>query len=129
MVTRSPEEQAILENILAYLKKQSREQQELCNFLGIKPQAVTNWKNGNNSSYLKYLPKIAEFFNIPLCYLTGEIVGGNKTSDILTLEQRLVEYFSQCDADGQLRIIQCAMNEYDKALKKKKGFTGKSVIG
>ena len=128
MVVRSPEEQAILENILSYLKEQKREQQELCNFLGIKPQAVTNWKNGNNSSYLKYLHKIAEFFNIPLAYLTGEIVGDNKSSDTLSLEQRLVEYFSQCDVDGQLRIIQCAMNEYDKTLRKK-GYQGSSAIG
>lgn len=125
MVVRSPEEQAILENILSYLKEKKIDQKDLCDFLNIKPQAVTNWKNGNNSSYLKYLPKIAEFLNIPLTYLTGE----PKVTSSTSLEQRLVEYFSACDVDGQLRIIQCAMNEYDKALKKKTGSQGKSAIG
>ncbi len=47
-------------------------QQELCAFLGIGKQAFTNWKSGHTTSYKKYLPQIADFFNVSVDYLLGK---------------------------------------------------------
>ena len=54
------------------LKKQNKTQKELCDYLGIKKNAFTNWKNGSNTSYIKHLPKIAEFFDVSTDYLLGK---------------------------------------------------------
>ena len=61
----------ILDKIIALLKEQGKSQKELCEYLGIKQQAFTNWKGGNNTSYMKYLPQIAEYFHVSVDYLLG----------------------------------------------------------
>lgn len=46
---------------------------ELADFLGINPNVITNWKNGSNRSYRKYLNQIAEHYGVSMDYLlTGE---------------------------------------------------------
>ncbi len=61
----------VLDNITALLKERGKKQKELCEYLGLNPQAFTNWKNGSNDSYMKYLPQIAEFFGVTIDYLLG----------------------------------------------------------
>ncbi|WP_071431825.1 helix-turn-helix domain-containing protein [Angelakisella massiliensis] len=43
---------------------------ELAEHLGIHPNVITNWLNGRNKSYKRYLPEIARYFNVPLEYLS-----------------------------------------------------------
>ena len=62
----------ILDNISILLKEKHYSQKDLCLNLGINQQAFTNWKNGNNDSYKKYLPQIAEFLGVSVGYLLGE---------------------------------------------------------
>ena len=45
---------------------------DLTDYLGISKNAFTNWKIGDNSSYMKHLPKIAEFFGVSVDYLLGK---------------------------------------------------------
>lgn len=61
-----------LERILEELKKQKLKQKQLAEFLGLKENAVGNWKAGLNQSYLKYLHAIAEFLGVSVEYLKGE---------------------------------------------------------
>ena len=61
----------ILGKIADLLKEQKKTQKELCAHLGLKQQAFTNWKSGDNDSYMKYLPQIAEFFGVSVDYLLG----------------------------------------------------------
>lgn len=61
-----------LEIISALLKEQGKTQKELCEYLGIKKNAYTNWKSGVNKSYVKYLPQIASFFDVSIDYLLGK---------------------------------------------------------
>ena len=61
----------ILNKILELLNAQNKKQIELTNFLGISKNAFTNWKSGNNTSYIKHLPEIAEFFGVSTDYLLG----------------------------------------------------------
>ena len=54
------------------LKTQNKSQKDLTDFLGIKKNAFTNWKNGHTESYKKYLPQIADFLSVSIDYLLGK---------------------------------------------------------
>lgn len=41
-------------------------------YLGLGKTAFTGWKTGRNTSYLKYLPKIADFLGVSIDYLLGK---------------------------------------------------------
>ena len=125
MTKRTVEEQAILNNIIACLNYKGIDQKDLCDYLGVKPQAFTNWKNKNNNSYIKHLTKIAEFLDISVDRLMGKVV----ISEASELEERLLKYFSLCDADRKLRIIQFAMNQFDEMVKEKTDYEDESVVG
>ena len=61
-----------LDIIKQLLKKQKKTQLELCQYIGVSKQAFTEWNGGRNTSYKKYLPQIAEFFNVSVDYLLGK---------------------------------------------------------
>lgn len=61
----------VLSNILQLMKEKNIEQKELSDHLGLSKNTVTGWKNGNNKSYKKHLPKIAEFLGVSVDYLLG----------------------------------------------------------
>ena len=96
-VNRTPEEQAILDNIVACLNYKKIEQKDLCEYLGFSSQMFTNWKNKSSNSYLKRLTKIAEFLDISVDHLLGKV----SISGASELEERLLRYFSFCDAEGK----------------------------
>ena len=62
----------VLHKIIELLKENNKKQMDLTNYLGISKNAVTNWKIGDNTSYKKYLPEIAEFFGVSVEYLLGK---------------------------------------------------------
>lgn len=46
---------------------------ELARFLGFKTQSkISDWLSGRITSYNKYLPQIAEFFNVSMDYITDK---------------------------------------------------------
>ena len=61
-----------LERIVELLKSKNKKQKDLTDFLGITKNAFTNWKSGSNTSYIKYLPKIAEFLDVSVDALLGK---------------------------------------------------------
>ena len=61
----------ILVRMQFYLKKQSKTQKELTDYLGITKNSFTEWKAGRTKSYLKFLPQIAQFFKISVDELCG----------------------------------------------------------
>ena len=125
MANRTREEQEILDNIIACLNYKKIDQKDLCEYLGVNPQMFTNWKNKHSDSYLKRLPKIAEFLDISVDHLMGKVV----ISEASELEERLLKYFSFCDADRKLRIIQFAMNQFDEMAKEKTDSQDESAVG
>ena len=58
--------------IISLLNAKGKRQNELTDYLGLSKNAFTNWKNGNNTSYMKHLPQIAEFFGVSIDYLLGK---------------------------------------------------------
>lgn len=61
-----------LDNITKLLKSNNKTQKDLTDYLGITKNSFTNWKAGQNKSYIKYLPQIASFFNCSVDYLLGK---------------------------------------------------------
>ena len=61
----------ILDNIIRLLKSNGRKQKELTDYLSISHNVFTEWKAGRATSYMKYLPKIAEFFGVSVDSLLG----------------------------------------------------------
>ncbi len=65
-------ENSIFSTTLQTLRKEKKiTQEQLANYLGVSPQAVSKWENG---SYPEgdLLPKIAEFFSVSIDYLYGK---------------------------------------------------------
>ena len=60
------------DTLMLILKEQKKTQLELCQYIGVSKQAFTEWNGGRNTSYKKYLPQIAEFFNVSVDYLLGK---------------------------------------------------------
>ncbi len=61
-----------LNKIVEELKKQRKTQKDLTDYLGLQKNAFSNWKHGNNTSYLKHLPKIADYLGVSIDYLLGK---------------------------------------------------------
>ena len=62
----------ILTRILECMGNKYGAGKELANYLGLSGNVITNWKNGSNHSYMKYLPQIAEFYDVSESYLLGK---------------------------------------------------------
>ena len=63
----------ILNRIISLLEIQHKTQKDLTDYLGVQNTTFTKWKAGDNTSYMKYLPKIATFLSVSADYLiTGE---------------------------------------------------------
>ena len=67
-----------LDNIIHLLKLNGRKQKELTDYLSISHNVFTEWKAGRATSYMKYLPKIAEFFGVSVDYLLGKETTNNE---------------------------------------------------
>ena len=61
-----------LNKIIQILKERKIKQIELTNYLGVSKNIFTDWKSGRNASYIKHLPKIADFFGVSVDYLLGK---------------------------------------------------------
>lgn len=78
----------VLNNIIDELKRQKKKQKELTDYIGITKNVFTDWKGGRNKSYMKYLPQIADFFNVSVDYLLDD---GNKKSPDTSLDSEMSE--------------------------------------
>lgn len=82
-----------LNKILALLEQRNIEQQEFAKAIGVRKQAITEWKKGTTKSYIKYIDKIADFLGVSTDYLLGttEITLGEKQAKIIELTNQLTE--------------------------------------
>lgn len=61
-----------LDKIKQLLKEQKKSQKDLTDYLGLKKSTFTSWNAGLNTSYNKYIGKIAEFLDVTSDYLLGK---------------------------------------------------------
>lgn len=78
--------------ILSLLQDKGLKQKDLANHLGINQSAIADWKKGKTKSYMRYLPQIAEFLNVPI----DSIVDSNE----------IYSYLSKAEAPVNLEYIQ-----------------------
>lgn len=88
---------------------------------GISKNNITNWRNGMKPQ-ASTSHRIADFFGVSHDWLIGiseikarlldELSSDNEPIDKQIAE--LIRYFRECDARGQLRIAQVALNEWER---------------
>lgn len=69
----------IIDRIFSLLQEKNIEQKDFAEAVGVRKQAITEWKNGTTKSYMRYLDKIAEYFDVPVSYLLGETNANKNT--------------------------------------------------
>lgn len=63
-----------IDKIVALLADSGKTQKELTDYLGITPNAFTDWKSGRIKSYRKHISQIAKFFNVSSDYLLNDSI-------------------------------------------------------
>ena len=71
----------VLNNIIRLLKERNIRQKELTEFLSLSHNVFTEWKAGRNTSYMKHLPEIADFFGVSIDYLVGNEQSATLSND------------------------------------------------
>lgn len=90
----------ILDNIIFSLKSQGKTQKDLTDYLGVTQNVFTNWKNGRNQSWRKYLPQIAEFLGLTV----DELISGQKKDAPAAAgasEQQLIQLYQRLSPKNQ----------------------------
>lgn len=76
----------ITQRTVRLLKEFNRQDKELCDYIGVAQSTFTNWKNRNTEPKSKYIPAIAEFFNVSVDYLlNGEEKAPAPTGEAIRL--------------------------------------------
>lgn len=100
------------------LRKNRITQKTLTDYLGISKNAFTNWSNGSNSSYIKHLPQIAEFFNVSVDYLLDRDPQSVSSPVIYSVNDKIdsiIEILLSANIDdNDLEIINTVLNKYKK---------------
>lgn len=82
----------ILNNICELLKEKNKKQKDLTDALGLTKNSFTGWKSGKSTSYMKYLPQIAEFLGASVDFLCGKSekeTKSSKTPEADTIEKKI----------------------------------------
>lgn len=82
----------ILNNICELLKEKNKKQKDLTDALGLTKNSFTGWKSGKSTSYMKYLPQIAEFLGVSVDFLCGKSekeTKSSKTPEADTIEKKI----------------------------------------
>lgn len=88
-------ERSIFSAQLQKLRKEKRvTQEQLANYLGVSPQAVSKWENGTYPEG-DLLPRIADYFEVSIDYLYGRGSRGE------TIEQKIVNSFMELHKKGK----------------------------
>lgn len=105
------------------LKPQSREMQEIA---GVSSPAISNWKQKHDEGKdilpnAEVLCRIAIYFKVSTDYLLG-LSKFRNSSPVPTLTEQetiLLKAYRAATAQGQFRIVQVCMNEWDCAKEKR----------
>jgi transcriptional regulator with XRE-family HTH domain len=68
----------IIERIINLLSEKDIMAKTFMEDLDLNKSSVSDWKSGKSNSYMKYLPKIADYFGVSVDYLLGNTDIKNK---------------------------------------------------
>lgn len=120
---------------------------QIADEIGVSSGTLTKWKKGALPNVDKLIA-VSSYFGVTTDYLLGlsekitlrerifpEITmalqkrsHNSENLNIPEFDQALLFFFENCDAPGQLRIIQCAMNEHDRTQREKKQIRRKALL-
>ena len=83
----------MLEKIVTLMNQRNCDNQQLATALGLNRQVVTDWKAGRSKSYLKYLPKIAAYFDVTMEFLLSDEEIGRQEVPLSAREQLVVDAY------------------------------------
>lgn len=74
----------LLERIVECIGSKHGAKKELAEYLGIHPNVITNWLNGRNKSYRRYVNEISSFYGVSSDYLLGKTDKMESSSTLAT---------------------------------------------
>ena len=93
---------SIVNKINKLLKERNLHQKDLLDYLNISRAATyAEWNKGENKSYIKRIPEIAEFFNVPVSYFYDEYASPVFTND----ETELINTYRSLTDNGKKQAI------------------------
>lgn len=115
-------EEAVFRRIDSQRKKKGVSQKLFCEMLGIKQQAYTNWKGGDNTSYMKKLPEIATILNVPLDLLVhGSVDPLTELSEDI---REIVNIMETLDRQAIHQLMTYAYQLQQESIEREKTSTG-----
>ena len=88
-----------LDKILSLLTEKGIQQKTFAENIGVTKHTITDWKNGRSKSYMKYIDKIADFFDVSADYLL------EKTDDKSPLPKEAINIFDNVDMSAFIRQL------------------------
>ena len=88
-----------LDKILSLLTEKGIQQKTFAENIGVTKHTITDWKNGRSKSYMKYIDKIADFFDVCADYLV------EKTDDKSPLPKEAINIFDNVDMNAFSRQL------------------------
>ena len=88
-----------LDKILSLLTEKGIQQKTFAENIGVTKHTITDWKNGRSKSYMKYIDKIADFFDVSADYLL------EKTDDKSPLPKEAINIFDNVDMNDFSRQL------------------------
>lgn len=117
----------LLERIVECIGPRHGAKKDLADYLGIHPNVITNWLNGRNRSYRRYVKDIAAYFNVTVDYLLGNTDQKEKQPDSVienqAVKDELIAFYGDVKADltpDDIDDLMVAMRAKAERNKKKK---------
>ena len=88
-----------LDKILSLITEKGIQQKTFAENIGVTKHTITDWKNGRSKSYMKYIDKIADFFDVSADYLL------EKTDDKSPLPKEAINIFDNVDMNAFSRQL------------------------
>ena len=88
-----------LDKILSLLTEKGIQQKTFAENIGVTKHTITDWENGRSKSYMKYIDKIADFFDVSADYLL------EKTDDKSPLPKEAINIFDNVDMNAFSRQL------------------------
>ena len=88
-----------LDKILSLLTEKKKKKKTFAENIGVTKHTITDWKNGRSKSYMKYIDKIADFFDVSADYLL------EKTDDKSPLPKEAINIFDNVDMNAFSRQL------------------------
>ena len=115
----------IMAKIQELLVENKKTQKELSFYLGLKPQAFSEWKANRNTSYMKRLPEIARFFGVSLdVFFDAPAPAAQKEQPALNEDEpidevkrklhAIIDTLSESDKEAMLFMAQSLMQRGEK---------------